>query len=102
MNSPKIGELHWLIRKRRNGHETIGFVIDKDNFGCLIIGSPRGSYLTGHGERWQSKWKELQTEGYLPEKEAKEEKIIPSSWKPPRIKKVDKEMIKIVRTLKKR
>lgn len=96
MNLPKAGKLNWLIRERRKGHEAIGFIIDKDNFGCLVIRSPRGSHLTGHGETWQSKWKELLAEGYMPEKEAKKKKIIPSNWKPPKLKKDDKEMIDIV------
>ena len=95
MNLPKINKLIWLVRKKNNLIEHLGFFRDSSG-GFFIIGGPTGSYCSGHGEEWENKWKEIVKLGYLTTDIAIRNKILSEKWRPPRLSKKDKELIDIL------
>ncbi|MCB9757914.1 MAG: hypothetical protein H6753_05790 [Candidatus Omnitrophica bacterium] len=60
-----------------------------------FIGSSTGTYCTGHGESWKSKWQELLDSGYIVDVIAKKKGKIPHDWNPPVINKKDKQIVSI-------
>lgn len=92
MKKPKEARILWLVDKSDNRTIVVGFLRDHSD-GCFIIGGPTGSHYTGHGERWESKWENYISEGYIDADSAKKNKILSFDWNPPRIKKKDKIII---------
>lgn len=91
---PKKLEILWFI-KENNPKKALGLLRSQGN-GCFIIGGPTGSHLTGHGESWESKWKEYLAKGYIDIGTAKKKGLISLSWAHPKINKEDKYIINII------
>lgn len=92
MKKPKKTKISWLLKKGGDRTIIVGFLRDQSQ-GCFIIGGPTGSHYTGHGESWESKWKNYMREGYIDADSAKRNRILSSNWNPPMIKKKDQVII---------
>ena len=88
------GKLYWLIKATSDAIEAVGFM--RERWIGWVIGSPTGSYGTGHRENWKSKLEELLSEGYMGESHAKEKKIIAPDWQPPKLKRVDRKLVESI------
>lgn len=75
-------QIHWFIHER--DQTPLGFARLR-NGGALILGGKTGSHLTGHGESYWKKLKEVINLGYMPAETAMELKVIQPSWVPPEI-----------------
>jgi hypothetical protein len=95
MNKPKKEKILWLVKKNGNQMKIIGFLRDHDD-SCFIIGGPTGSHYTGHGESWQSKWKEYMDDGYIDINSAVKNKILSSDWHSPKISKNDRVVVDMI------
>ena len=58
--------------------------------GASIQGGITGSHLTGHGESYWSKFKEVIDLGYIPIEDAISLSLLPQGWKMPDIQEWDK------------
>lgn len=81
MNIEK-GYVHWFIHEVNK--TPLGF-IRLSKAGALVIGGKTGTHLTGHGESYWKKLKEIISLGYIPVEIAAELKLLPLDWSPPEI-----------------
>ena len=90
---PKKNQIAWLIKVNKKKVDSIGFL--RSNFpNFYVIGSPTGSYCSGHGEKWRDKWVEFLEQGFLPLEIALKKNLIKSKWSVPKISREDKLIIK--------
>jgi hypothetical protein len=95
MFKPSVGKIVWLIKQHDRKIDVVGYIKGNSTSGALIIGSSTGTYCTGHGESWKSKWQELLDSGYIVDVIAKKKGKIPHDWNPPVINKKDKQIVSI-------
>jgi hypothetical protein len=85
------GQIHWFIHEL---DKTPTGLIRMRNGGALIIGGKTGTHLTGHGESYWAKIKELISHGYVPVEIAMELQLVPADWQQPEIQsKTDREWV---------
>ena len=76
------GQIHWFVHER--DQIPLGF-IRLTKGGAVVIGGKTGSHLTGHGESYWKKLKEIIALGYVPVEIATELGLLPATWSPPEI-----------------
>ncbi|MCX5659823.1 MAG: hypothetical protein NTW19_08890 [Planctomycetota bacterium] len=78
---PVRGRVYWFFNPADDTRRPVGLVRGKS--AAFVVNSPTGSYLTGHGEGWASKWEEFFLAGFVEEAQAMKDGLVPSSWTPP-------------------
>ena len=87
----KIGNIYWFIHAEDTSIE-LG-IIRISNNGAIVIGGKTGSHLTGHGESYWDKLKEVIAMNYIPVKVGIDLKLISSDWKAPNLTSSDRKLI---------
>jgi hypothetical protein len=96
MIKPEKLKAYWMHKKVGSKDSLLGLFRDGEA-GCFILGGPTGSHYTGHGESWESKWKQLLKDGYIEVATAIAEGKLPKDWQPPKISRRDQELIDVIR-----
>ncbi|HET8645564.1 MAG TPA: hypothetical protein VFO85_08765 [Vicinamibacteria bacterium] len=81
MSATAASEPHWLIKGTGDAVHCL-CILELPNGEYWVVGSPTGTYLSGHADRghWRRAEAEYLAQGYLREADAKAQGLVPPAW----------------------
>jgi hypothetical protein len=82
MTKPAI---QWLLLHAHGTVTHVAGFIRTSKGGALVIGGETGTHFTGHGERWDKKWQQLVSRGFITLEDGVRQGVVDQKWAPPEL-----------------